>query len=276
MVKIPRLKSQQWWTAAAILCSMVIIPYYWVYGKVNIRIDGKVLSAITMDRSVANILQQNKINYGPQDIILPDINQRLRPGEEIRIIRVMDKFIETNEDLPYAISSQELSKSNLRLVEIQHGYYAKRFRQVKIRYHDQVEFSREVTREKLDQTPVYKLILKNNQGKPVREYDLAKAKYITMTATSYYPYDPLCYPGGDGIHTRLGLELRRGFVAVDPRVIPLRTRLYIPGYGYAYAADTGSAIKGKRIDLAVGTKAECDRFGKRRLKVYVLDNARNW
>jgi 3D (Asp-Asp-Asp) domain-containing protein len=276
MAKIPKLKSQQWWTAAAIFCGMLTIPYYWVYGKVNIRIDGKVLSAVTLDRSVANILQQSKVSYGPQDIILPDINQRLRPGEDIRIIRVMEKFIETTDDLPYTITSQERSQSNLRLVEIQRGYFAKRVRQIKIRYHDQAEFSREVTREKLDKSPVYKLILKNNQGQPVREYDLSKARSILMTATSYYPYDPLCFPGGDGIHTCLGLVLRRGFVAVDPRVIPLRTRLYIPGYGYAYAADTGSAIKGKRIDLAVGTKAECDRFGKRRLKVYVLDKAQNW
>lgn len=63
--------------------------------------------------------------------------------------------------------------------------------------------------------------------------------------------------GGDGI-TATGLPLDVGIVAVDPRVIPLGTRLYIPGYGYALAADTGGAIVGNMIDLgypgnAIGT-----------------------
>ena len=97
-----------------------------------------------------------------------------------------------------------------------------------------------------------------------------------MTATSYYPYDPMCYPGGDGIHTYLGYTLQRGLVAVDPKVIPLRTRLYIPGYGYAYAADTGNMIKGKRIDISLDTKEESEKFGKRPMKVYVLDRAAYW
>ena len=62
-----------------------------------------------------------------------------------------------------------------------------------------------------------------------------------------------------------------GVVAVDPRVIPLRTRLYIENYGYAIAGDVGSAIKGNRIDLGFTTVDECMRFGRRKVIVYVLD-----
>ena len=67
-----------------------------------------------------------------------------------------------------------------------------------------------------------------------------------------------------------------GVVAVDPKVIPLGTKLYIEAvdgswvYGYAVAGDTGGAIKGNKIDLFFNTHAECTRFGRRQAKVYVL------
>ncbi|MDD5260058.1 MAG: 3D domain-containing protein [bacterium] len=222
------------------------------------------------------MLYHNQISFGPLDIIQPDIGQRLKPGQAIRITRVEEKIITDQVVLPYTVTNRSEAGNNLRLAEVQRGYYGQRWRQVKIKYHDQREFSREVINEKVEQNKVYKLILKNKQGKPVKEYDLTKAKSMWLTATSYYPYDPMCYPGGDGIHTYLGYILRRGLVAVDPKVIPLRTRLYIPGYGYAYAADTGSAIKGKKIDLSLDTRKESEKFGKRPMKVYILDRSSYW
>ncbi|MBI5555931.1 MAG: hypothetical protein HY920_08795 [Elusimicrobia bacterium] len=267
---------QQAWTAVAILCGMVVIPYYWIYAKVDIYVDGKVINARNIDRRVATILRANQIEFGPRDIIQPDFGQRLKPGQGIRIVRVAEKVISWQEVLPYTITNWTKTGNNLRLVEIQRGDYGQRLRQIKIQYHDQREFSREIIAEKINKNKVYKLILKNSKDQSVKEYDLTKAKSMWLTATSYYPYDPMCYPGGDGIHTRLGYILERGLVAVDPKVIPLRTRLYIPGYGYAYAADTGSAIKGKRIDLSLNTKEESEKFGKRTMKVYILDQAAYW
>lgn len=269
-------RSQQAWTAAAILCGMVLIPYYWIYAKVDIYVDGKVINARNVDRRVATILRDNHIEFGPLDIIQPDLGQRLKLGQGIRIVRVAEKIISTQDVLPYTIINRTKTRNNLRLVEIQRGDYGQRLRQIKIQYHDQREFNREIITEKINQRKVYKLILKNSKGQSVKEYDLTKARSMWLTATSYFPYDPMCYPGGDGIHTRLGYTLERGLVAVDPKVIPLRTRLYIPGYGYAYAADTGNAIKGKRIDLSLNTKEESEKFGKRAVKVYILDCAANW
>lgn len=90
-----------------------------------------------------------------------------------------------------------------------------------------------------------------------------------MVATAYYS-------GGGGLNgngiTAIGLRVKKGIVAVDPRVIPLGTRLFIPGYGEALAADTGGWIKGNRIDLAFETLADCYRFGRRKLRVYLVEN----
>ena len=75
----------------------------------------------------------------------------------------------------------------------------------------------------------------------------------------------------------MGTRARVGAVAVDPRVIPLGSKLYIESmdgfasYGYATAEDTGGAIKGNRIDLFYSTSSQARNFGRRNVKVYVLD-----
>ena len=65
--------------------------------------------------------------------------------------------------------------------------------------------------------------------------------------------------------------MRRGLVATDPRIIPMGTRLYIEGYGYAIADDTGGAIRGHKIDLAVDTLTEAYQIGRRQMTVYILE-----
>ena len=60
-------------------------------------------------------------------------------------------------------------------------------------------------------------------------------------------------------------------VAVDPQVIPLGTRLYVEGYGYARALDVGPAITGNKIDVFLETAEEARRWGVRRVKVFVLE-----
>lgn len=70
--------------------------------------------------------------------------------------------------------------------------------------------------------------------------------------------------------TTLGIPPRYGIVAVDPRFIKLGSLLYVEGYGFAYAADTGGAIKGNRIDLCFATEAQCQRFGRQVVTVHVL------
>ena len=69
----------------------------------------------------------------------------------------------------------------------------------------------------------------------------------------------------------MGIPARHGVVAVDPSIIPLGARVYIPGYGEAIAADTGGAIYGDRIDLCMETYGEAINFGRRYVTVYVLD-----
>ena len=91
-----------------------------------------------------------------------------------------------------------------------------------------------------------------------------------MEATAYTYLPPYT-----GMITATGETLRKGIVAVDPREIPLHTKMFITSdtweYGLGAAEDTGGAIKGNIIDLAYMSYDECIQFGRRQMQVYFLD-----
>ncbi len=91
-------------------------------------------------------------------------------------------------------------------------------------------------------------------------------KEMKVNASAYSSQDPNCSK-----YTSTGQLLRKGIVAVDPKVIPLGTKMYIPGYGYGIAADIGSAIKGKKIDVAFETRKEALKFGRRDIVIKILE-----
>lgn len=92
-------------------------------------------------------------------------------------------------------------------------------------------------------------------------------RVLTLTATGYGPGEN----GPWGNRTKLGTRVRYGVVAVDPRVIKLGTRLYVEGYGECVAEDVGGAIKGMRIDLAFNSDRVANQYGRRRVRVVILD-----
>lgn len=111
---------------------------------------------------------------------------------------------------------------------------------------------------------------------PQAEKSSAPADYkqeVDIVATAYAsgPHDN----GKWGSLTQIGTQVRPGIIAVDPKVIPLRSRVYIEfpdGHSvYATAEDTGGAIKGNRIDIAMSSVSEAYDFGIQNVKVYVLN-----
>ncbi|HYZ14939.1 MAG TPA: ubiquitin-like domain-containing protein [Candidatus Acidoferrum sp.] len=88
---------------------------------------------------------------------------------------------------------------------------------------------------------------------------------LSMVATAY---TASCI-GCSGT-TASGRPAGHGVVAVDPRVIPLGTHMFIPGYGRAVAGDTGGAIHGNRIDLGFNSNRQANQFGRRPVTVYLL------
>jgi|HigsolmetaAR203D_1030402.scaffolds.fasta_scaffold00840_8 3D (Asp-Asp-Asp) domain-containing protein len=109
--------------------------------------------------------------------------------------------------------------------------------------------------------------------------DLEKYESVEVTATGYSPGKEST--GKEPGHPQYGItfsgvaarrnERALSTIAADLRLFPLGTVLYIPGYGFGIVADTGSAIKGYKIDLFYDTKEDVYRhWGKKKVKVYVI------
>ncbi|XER12873.1 hypothetical protein SATMO3_31150 [Sporomusa aerivorans] len=89
---------------------------------------------------------------------------------------------------------------------------------------------------------------------------------IHLEATAYTRFDEGCTD-----FTYRGNYVRRGLAAVDPAVIPLGSKLYIPDYGYAVADDIGGVIQGYKIDLAMETLDEAFAYGRRHITAYLIN-----
>lgn len=95
-------------------------------------------------------------------------------------------------------------------------------------------------------------------------------KEFTVSATAYTAYCNGC----SGI-TKTGIDLRKNsdlkVIAVDPNVIKLGTKVHVEGYGYAIAGDTGGAIKGNKIDVFIPTKSEAYKWGRKNVKLTIVE-----
>lgn len=88
-----------------------------------------------------------------------------------------------------------------------------------------------------------------------------RGRKLTVTSTAY------CLRG----YTASGTYVNEGTIAVDPRVIPMGTRMYVPGYGYGVARDTGGVIKGNKIDVWFPSLSQCYNWGNRTVTITILD-----
>lgn len=188
-------------------------------------------------------------------------------GMTITIGTFTEKTLTEDQVLPYAIESipdESLPKGQEKIV--QQGQNGSKRVTVKIVTMEGKVVSQEPVSTKL-LTEMKPLIRHVGTKQVINTGSLSRYKQvISMQATAYLPTDG----NGKGL-TRMGTRARRGVVAVDPRVIPLGTKVYIPGYGVAVAEDTGGAILGNRIDLCMEDYNSCMSFGRRSVPVYILE-----
>src|SRR4030042_4043238 len=201
-----------------------------------------ILSALIFPLTLSNLLY-SKEAWGTEDsfkLTSPQTNETKSVFEE--------KYLSHEE--PIQFETQKINDPEIELGEtvlVQAGKNGARIRKIKVTYHNGEEFSREVVSTEIsDPQPQ---IVKIGTKKIIRELPsdygvLHYFKKLTVFATSY---DSSCH--GCNETTALGLKTGYGVIAVDPNVITLRTRVYIPGYGLAIAGDVGGAIKGNKIDL---------------------------
>jgi uncharacterized protein YabE (DUF348 family)/3D (Asp-Asp-Asp) domain-containing protein len=223
---------------------------------VAIAVDGQLIQTRTRRHAVGEILAQEGIALMGLDFSRPSLAEAITPAETIQIVRVREETEIEAEYISFetewvADETLELDQNEVRQAGVT-GVIKTRTR---VRYEDGQEIWRTFEDKWLDQTPSNRIIAYGTKVL-VRSLDTPKGpveywRRISMLLTPYtaatsgkVSSDPLY-----GI-TRSGLRVGYGIAAVDPKVIPLGSKLYVPNYGQAVAADTGGLIIGKHIDLA--------------------------
>lgn len=244
--------------------------------------NGTVKTYKTSCKTVKELLSDLKIKVDDDDIVIPNLDTELKSEGKISIIKVDVKVIEKEVEAPF----KTIKKKNKELTHKQskiliQGVNGKNKVKCKEYYAGDKLIKEEVIHVETIVKPIDQVfeegtkdVFTNDRG------DFTARKAIKMVATAYEagPRSTGKRPGDKGYGiTASGARAKRGTVAVDPRVIPLGTKLYIksltpgvPDYGFAIAQDTGGAIKGNKIDLFMDTVWECLQFGRRPVMVYIL------
>jgi uncharacterized protein YabE (DUF348 family) len=222
---------------------------------VTIQVDGHALRTRTHRNRVGEVLADMGILLNGQDYTTPPLEATLGSGTEIRVVRVTESVVVEQSPIPFDAVWQPDPEMELdRQGMLQEGEPGVLERRIRLRYENGQVVARNVEAENVVQPPKNRVMgygtkvvvrtLQTPQG-PVEYW-----RSFRMLATSYSASTAGVSPSNPHYgYTATGIKMDDGIVAVDPRLIRLGTNVYVPGYGVGLAADTGGAIKGKRIDL---------------------------
>ncbi|MGM0855391.1 MAG: ubiquitin-like domain-containing protein [Bacillota bacterium] len=266
-----------------------------VTGDMNVKIDtafslklvngGKEQKVWSTSTTVADFLKQQGITLKDADRVEPSLDKVVKANDVVNVVRVekvTDVVEETKDFTVISKKDSDLSKGKEKVVqEGKNGLVEKKFEVVK---ENGKEVSRKLVSEKVVKESQDKII---NVGTKVLVAQVSRGSsssnssatasaapsggrefYVSSTA-----YTASC--NGCSGYTATGINLKSNpnvkVIAVDPSVIPLGTKVYVEGYGYAVAADTGGAIKGNKIDVFFPSKSDAYRWGRKTIKVKILN-----
>jgi uncharacterized protein YabE (DUF348 family) len=222
---------------------------------ISVIVDGRLMRTRTHQQTVGDALAELKIVLYGLDYATPSIGTSLQTGMEIKVTRVRQDILINQDAIPFDTFWTPNSELELdSQVLAQEGRQGVRERRTLITYENGFETGRQQVADFVARSPQPQIY---NYGTKIviRTLDTPQGpveywRTIRVLATSYSASTAgvAANKPNYGV-TRCGTRMQGGIVAVDPRVIPLRTNVYVEGYGKGHACDTGNAIIGKRIDL---------------------------
>ena len=261
--------------------------------SVELTADGEVQFVTVTKATVGEALEEIGVTLSEEDIVTPDKGALIENEMSINIDRVSkNEVIETVE---INFNTKKVNDSSLQKGKTKVSQKGEKgIKSVKylVTTKNGEEVAKEYLSEEVTKEPVDEIIKvgtkkvttsKSSKTKSssvttvkTKGKDFSYSRKITAKATAY---DASLSENGGNTKTAYGLTPKYGVVAVDPKVIPLGTKLYIESsdggkswvYGYCIAGDTGGAIKGNKVDLCFNSKAECIKFGRKTATVYILD-----
>ncbi len=252
--------------------------------SVNVTVDGQILSLTTAPTTLDEVLNSLNITLGQSDIISIPTDQSLMCSTDVKITRVTYQEYSETEYLDYQTVKRESSSLDFGDTQVLvNGEQGEKVIITEVTLYDGQVISEEVVSEEVLKQPVTHIIeygtFNVNRGVTTRDGVLTTASGQKFTYSKVIEAEATAYTAEKQTNkiTKSGTVVNVGTVAVDPRVIPLGSKLYITSadgtswvYGEAVALDTGGAVKGNIVDLYFDTERECINFGRQSAIVYVL------
>ncbi len=243
-------------------CGRVIIHRAF---SVTVTADFATNSYQTQPVTVAEFLAANNIEVGQYDWVTPALDSMVDEDVPVVVSRITYRQTQTTQPIePKTVRKEDSSLNSGQSKVVTAGKPGVLTITNLVTYKDgeaiaRQELNRTVTVAAQDEVlAVGTRQVISRGGKTYAYKDV-----MAMSATAYTH---------TGNKTYTGTTPRAGYtVAVDPKVIPLGTKLYVDGYGYAKAEDIGSAITGRKIDLFFNSEKECTDWGVRTVRVYILE-----
>lgn len=248
--------------------------------QITLNVGDKEQQVWSTSTTVADFLKEQKVQVNELDKVEPQIHQTLSANDVVIVTRVEKVTDVVEEPVAFSVVTKNdgnISKGKQEVIEPgAEGTVAKHFEVI---MENGKEVSRKLIKEetkkesqdrvvaigsKADPKPV------SNRAETVSRSNDSVAKEFYVTSTAY-----TAYCNGCSGKTATGVNLRENpnakVIAVDPSIIPLGSKVYVEGYGYAVASDTGGAIKGNKIDVFFSDKGAAYRWGRKQVKIKVLN-----
>ncbi len=222
---------------------------------VTVLADGRTVWTRVVAETVGEALAQAGVALQGLDYAVPDLEAPVSEDGSIRVVRVREEVVIDQEAIPFETLYEpqpDLEIDQQRVLDP--GSFGILARRVRVRYEDGVEVARVYDGEWVAREPEPRVV---GYGTKIVVRSLVTPdgpieywRAVQMWATSYSPSRAGLPPDHPwfGI-TASGKRLTKGLVAIDRSLIPFGTRMYVPGYGFAEAADTGGGVRGRWIDL---------------------------
>ena len=248
--------------------------------------------------TIGEFLERENIELGKLDRIDGESDDLIQSSSIVKIVRVEKDTDKVEESENFAIETRN-DKSLLKGHEkiVQEGKKGKISREYEIVKEDGKEVSRSLVKESTIEKPTKKIIAVGTKvvvadasattvatsnsktaSKSKASPSVSRSNSEAPSGGKEFYVSATAYTAGcngcSGV-TATGINLNSNpnlkVIAVDPSVIPLGSKVWVEGYGHAIAGDTGGAIKGNKIDLHMPTKQAAYNFGKRQVKIKVIN-----
>jgi len=238
---------------------------------VTLTIDHTSETIYSTVGTVGELLADNGVKLNTVDKVSPDPTDLVPYNKDVIVKRTTYAYTSKTE----AIAYQRVYKKNPYMevgrsyisVMGQNGLLKKTIKVTKV--------AQKAVSSAVVKTQTVKAVVHEVYDVGTARLDLKPVRTYTMSATAYSNRRSTILDGKDHLYGYSGLWLHYGTCAVDRRLIPMGTVLYVQGYGYAVAADTGSSINGNCIDLFFNSYGDACRWGRQSVKVYVLPITRS-